>query len=220
MSDIRKVMTAGQLIEILKKHRADLPVLVEGYETGFDPIHSIVPAKAIPNPQNQDYDGEYEKDGQGSDCLLILGKSEYRRGPSYDAGWENAPAVGREFGADPLRDHLDAREDARRSALRNLKNDRDYFGSIDTLKNIAKLDKKHPLGEAAHLTIDLIRASVPNDGRVHWDNIPEPWRTRFDKASGPSSRPSLDESWGHDWEKFLRLWGEEHEQLRKELNPK
>ncbi len=82
LSDIRTAMTAGQLIEILSKYPRDLPVLVEGYETGFDPIHSIVPAKAIPNPENQEHDGEFEKDGEGSDCLLILGKSEYRRSPS------------------------------------------------------------------------------------------------------------------------------------------
>ncbi len=82
LSDIRKAMTAGQLIEILSKYPGDLPVLVEGYETGFDPIHSIVPAKAIPNPENQEHDGEFEKDERGSDCLIILGKSEYRRSPS------------------------------------------------------------------------------------------------------------------------------------------
>ena len=100
--DIRKATTAGQLIEILGKYPSDFPVLVEGYETGFDPIHSIVPAQVIPNPENQDYDGEYEKDGKGTDCLLILGKSEYRRPskPGYDTAWENAPAVGREYGAE------------------------------------------------------------------------------------------------------------------------
>lgn len=82
LSDIGTAMTIGQLIEILSKHPGDLPVLVEGYETGFDPIHSIVQAKAIPNPENQEYDGEFEKDEAGSDCLIILGKSEYRRSPS------------------------------------------------------------------------------------------------------------------------------------------
>jgi hypothetical protein len=82
LSDISKAMTACQLIEILSKYPSDLPVLVEGYETGFDQIHSIVPAKAIPNPENQEHDGEFEKDGEGSDCLIILGKSEYRRSPN------------------------------------------------------------------------------------------------------------------------------------------
>ena len=100
LSDIRTAMAAGQLIEMLSKYPRDLPVLVEGYETGFDSIHSIVPAKAIPNPENQEYDGEFEKDERGTACLLILGKSEYRRSP-YDTDWENAPAVGREFGAEP-----------------------------------------------------------------------------------------------------------------------
>ena len=83
LSDIRKAMTAGQLIEILSKYPSDLPVLVEGYETGFDPIHSIVPAKAIPNPENQEHDGEFEKDERGSDCVIRLGKPEYRLSPSY-----------------------------------------------------------------------------------------------------------------------------------------
>lgn len=53
-------MKIGQLIDLLKQYPADREVLVEGYETGFDPVHSLS-RKILAGVQNaEDYDGLYD----------------------------------------------------------------------------------------------------------------------------------------------------------------
>lgn len=79
LSDIRKAMTAGQLIEILSKYPSDLPVLVEGYETGFDEIHKVQTIEAEVNQDAEDWDGQYQPAEKGAACLLILGRRDSYR---------------------------------------------------------------------------------------------------------------------------------------------
>ncbi len=78
-ADLSRCMTAGQFIEILSKHPAGLPVLVEGYETGFDEIHKIQIVQSAVNPDAEEWDGQYQPVEQGTDCLLILGRRDSRR---------------------------------------------------------------------------------------------------------------------------------------------
>ncbi|MBD9399128.1 hypothetical protein [Pseudomonas sp. PDM11] len=53
-------MTVAQLIKLLSGYPADAEVLVEGYENGYDPIHSPS-MKQLAGVQNaEDYDGLYD----------------------------------------------------------------------------------------------------------------------------------------------------------------
>lgn len=86
--------------------------------------------------------------------------------------------------------------------------------ALEDLALVVEHDKKFPLGAAAHLSADEIRALVPvivRDGHtphVRDADIPEPWLTRFGIASVGSTR-SLSGAYAYDWENFLRLWNEE-----------
>ncbi|MVW77181.1 hypothetical protein [Pseudomonas xionganensis] len=53
-------MTVAQLIQLLSGYPADAEVLVEGYENGYDPIHSLS-MKELAGVQNaEDYDGLFD----------------------------------------------------------------------------------------------------------------------------------------------------------------
>lgn len=51
-------MTVAELIEILKDFPAEFEVVVEGYETGFDPIHLVKQAHITSNPGLSGWDGK------------------------------------------------------------------------------------------------------------------------------------------------------------------
>jgi hypothetical protein len=77
-------MTAEELIERLKSLPSETPVLVEGYETGFDEIVDIKAQEVVRYRNAQGWDGEYRapesfsEPGNGVvDAAVILG----RRGP-------------------------------------------------------------------------------------------------------------------------------------------
>lgn len=53
-------MTAEELIEQLQKLPPETPVLVEGYETGFDDIVELSPEQVVRYRRAQDWDGEYQ----------------------------------------------------------------------------------------------------------------------------------------------------------------
>ena len=74
-------MNVAQLIEQLRQWPGDLPVLVEGYETGWDDIHELRTDGVVRYRRAQEWDGEYrEASGfkqTGKPALLIVGR---RRG--------------------------------------------------------------------------------------------------------------------------------------------
>ena len=77
-------MTAEELIERLKSLPPETPVLVEGYETGFDEIVDIKAQEVVRYRNAQEWDGEYRaadnfsQPGKGMvNAAVILG----RRGP-------------------------------------------------------------------------------------------------------------------------------------------
>lgn len=84
-ANLSNCMTAGALIEILGKHPADLPVLVEGYETGFDEIHKVQAATAAVSLDAEDWEGQYHPAEQGTACLLIIGRRDSYRSATKSA---------------------------------------------------------------------------------------------------------------------------------------
>jgi len=53
-------MTAEELITQLQKSPPETPVLVEGYETGFDEIVELTPEEVVRYRHAQEWDGEYQ----------------------------------------------------------------------------------------------------------------------------------------------------------------
>ena len=79
-------MTVEELITQLKALPPDTPVLVEGYETGFDDIIGLVPQPAVWYRNAQEWDGEYQTPEHFSDpeaatlqAAVILGRRGTRR---------------------------------------------------------------------------------------------------------------------------------------------
>ena len=76
-------MTVAELIEQLRQLPADLPVLVEGYETGWDGIHELCTAGVARYRRAQDWDGEYRSADEykqiGKPAVLIVGRRGHRR---------------------------------------------------------------------------------------------------------------------------------------------
>lgn len=75
--DKKKMMTAGELLACLREFPDDMPVLVEGYETGWDSIADIRAASVVRELDPDDWDGEYqlvERDQAGQAVALIVGR--------------------------------------------------------------------------------------------------------------------------------------------------
>lgn len=88
-------MKISELTEALAAFPADLEVVVEGYETGFDPIHLVKAADITSNPGLsgwdgkkgfQEWDGEYALAGEipghtenPRQAVAILGRRGHRR---------------------------------------------------------------------------------------------------------------------------------------------
>jgi len=53
-------MTAEELIAQLQELPPETPVLVEGYETGFDDIVELTPEQVVRYRHAQEWDGEYQ----------------------------------------------------------------------------------------------------------------------------------------------------------------
>ena len=77
-------MTAEELIKRLQALPPETPVLVEGYETGYDDIVDLKAEDVFRYRKAQEWDGEYQKQdepfGKGSKtvpAIVIVG----RRGP-------------------------------------------------------------------------------------------------------------------------------------------
>lgn len=76
-------MTAAELMERLRSLPPDLPVLVEGYETGWDVIHLMREFGAESVPNANDWDGEFreasESGRSGRPADLLVGRRGSRR---------------------------------------------------------------------------------------------------------------------------------------------
>jgi hypothetical protein len=78
-------MNVAELIEHLHKFPDDLPVLVEGYETGWDGIHELRTDGVVPYRKAEDWDGEYQLATEfrmkqaGKPAVLLVGRRGRRR---------------------------------------------------------------------------------------------------------------------------------------------
>ena len=68
--EMNEITTVKELIEILKQMPADLPVLVNGYESGFDNFYnpSIKTLKYVPEVKY--WDGEFQQSDNESGNLI------------------------------------------------------------------------------------------------------------------------------------------------------
>ena len=76
-------MTAAELIEHLRQVPPDTPVFVQGYETGWDAIHTLKRTSVVPYRRAQDWDGEFREAAEfgqtGTAALVIVGRREAHR---------------------------------------------------------------------------------------------------------------------------------------------
>lgn len=59
-NDKRFAFTVGELIEILKTFPVDMPVVVSGYEDGYENIYHPEIIKVIHEPENLYFSGEFQ----------------------------------------------------------------------------------------------------------------------------------------------------------------
>lgn len=113
---------------------------------------------------------------------------------------------------------LEARELIRRKALSALDDQTIHEQATQDLLHVWRSDRDYPLGPAAGLTADEIRALVPifvvegTGALVRASDITEPWATRFQVAS----YGSICTQGGYlaqDWEHFLDLWHRKAQQI-------
>ncbi len=129
-------------------------------------------------------------------------------------------------------DHLWKRERKRRYALWDLErlqpgSDR-AIQCLAILDEVERQDQDDPIGDAADMSVEELRESVPETEIVgvsgsHFvivldEHIPEPWKTRFEEASTGSTRLRQG-CYARDWRRFLRLWSFEMQRVaaHKEL---
>jgi hypothetical protein len=79
-------VTAEELIEQLQKLPPETPVLVEGYETGFDGIVDLTSEQVVRYRHSQEWDGEYQAPDRFSNpetrvlqAAVIWGRRGHRR---------------------------------------------------------------------------------------------------------------------------------------------
>lgn len=76
-------MNVAELIEHLRKFPANLPVLIEGYETGWDGIHELRTAGVVLYRNAEAWDGEYQLATEfkqaGQPAVLLVGRRGARR---------------------------------------------------------------------------------------------------------------------------------------------
>lgn len=63
--------TVSELIEILHQYPADMPVVVSGYESGYENFCQPFVKKVIHFPENPYYDGQFQLDDNGTEVLLL-----------------------------------------------------------------------------------------------------------------------------------------------------
>ncbi len=71
-------MKVKDLIDKLKSFPADAPVMVQGYEDGYDAVKVVREVSVTKNSTAEDWNGEYEEASAGGknsiSAVVILGK--------------------------------------------------------------------------------------------------------------------------------------------------
>lgn len=63
--------TAGELIKILQQYPKDMPVLVSGYENGYENFFHPFVKKVKHLPENPYWDGQFQIDESGEEVLIL-----------------------------------------------------------------------------------------------------------------------------------------------------
>ena len=63
--------TVGELREILESYPDDMPVIVSGYENGYENFYHPIVQKVEHLPENKYWDGEFQIDEKGIDALIL-----------------------------------------------------------------------------------------------------------------------------------------------------
>jgi hypothetical protein len=66
-----KGYTVGELMELLKEYPDDMPVIVSGYESGYEYFCTPTVRKVKHFPENKYWDGEFQLDDNGSHALIL-----------------------------------------------------------------------------------------------------------------------------------------------------
>ncbi|MBF0155542.1 MAG: hypothetical protein HQL64_17550 [Magnetococcales bacterium] len=73
------MITVAELMERLKEFDSDLPVVVAGYEEGYNDISSVAPVRIIPETDTRWYCGAHRETDPGDKmtvtALLLSGKN-------------------------------------------------------------------------------------------------------------------------------------------------
>jgi len=69
--------TVSELIEILQQYPADMPVVVSGYENGYDNFYQPDVIKVKQFPENRYYDGQFQLDDNGTEVLRLAREVRY-----------------------------------------------------------------------------------------------------------------------------------------------
>ena len=63
--------TVGELIKILQQYPDNMPVVVSGYENGYENFYHPYVKKVKHLPENQYYNGQFQLDDHGTEVLLL-----------------------------------------------------------------------------------------------------------------------------------------------------
>ena len=63
--------TVGELIKILQQHPDDMPVVVSGYENGYENFYPPFVRKVKHLLENPYWDGQFQLDENGKEVLLL-----------------------------------------------------------------------------------------------------------------------------------------------------
>ena len=63
--------TVGELIEILKQHPKEMPIVVNGYESGYENFYHPIVKKIKHLPNNPYYDGKFQIDDNGIEVVIL-----------------------------------------------------------------------------------------------------------------------------------------------------
>jgi len=69
--------TVSELIEILQQYPADMPVVVSGYENGYENFYQPDVIKVKQFPENPYYDGQFQIDDNGTEVLRLAREVRY-----------------------------------------------------------------------------------------------------------------------------------------------
>lgn len=71
-------LTVRHLIALLQQYPDDLPVVVQGYETGYDPVTDVQTLPIAETPNRAWYEGVYRDADQSGETALLI-SSKYTR---------------------------------------------------------------------------------------------------------------------------------------------